>query len=332
MADPDLYWVLDAVLEGASARGDCTYVGGSSARGWSNPGSDVDVYVLGTDGDSAENVFTDGRPRVDVHALSTATLDRLFDGFSWDIISHNQEYVHTRSDREWLLFERLHHAYPLAGQDALARYQKRLAGTAYRHMLVQEHFSLADAYAEDCLGQLAIHDDDSAVLSGHTAHLHAIDGLLSARGCYAWNSKWRSRAMQEAKPDLLSYDEYWRVATMADLPELGKRTWAGTQVTGTRELIARVDVLDFSLMAADRAWERNPDAQVRLVAGKLALKLGDQAQTLEPPLIWVWRRFDGAAGTKQICAEAEPDQADEVRETIETLTAGGYITPTQPQA
>lgn len=241
----DLGWVLDAVTAGTRIRGDCVYVGGSAARGWANPGSDIDVYVLGTTADAAEIVVTEGQPRVDVHAMSTTTLDRLFAGVSWDIIRDHQEYVGTRTDRDWLLLERLHHAYPLAGEDALAGYRQRLAGTAYRHMLVQEHFSIADACAEDCLGQLAIADDDSAVLSGREAHLRAVDGLLSARGCFSWISKWRARAMQETKPDLLTYEEFWRAATMADLPALGQRAWARGQVAATRELMARVDVLEF---------------------------------------------------------------------------------------
>jgi hypothetical protein len=245
MADNDLSWVLTAVTDGTGIRGDCVYIGGSAARGWANPGSDIDVYVLGAETDAAENVYTDGRPRVDVHALSTAALDRLFASFSWDVVRSGQAYVDTRSDREWLLLERLHHAYPLAGHDALAGYRDRLAGSAYRHMLVQEHFSFADAYAEDSLGQLAIDDDDSAVLSGWMAHLRAVDGLLSARGCFAWNPKWRARAMQEAKPDLLTYEAFWRIVTMAELPALGKRTWARAQVAATRELMARVDVLEF---------------------------------------------------------------------------------------
>jgi predicted nucleotidyltransferase len=241
----DLSWVLDAATTGTAIRGDCVYVGGSAARGWANPGSDVDVYVLGTAADGAEIVAVEGRPRIDVHAMSTATLDRLFAGVCWDIVRNREEYVGTRSDRDWLLLERLHHAYPLAGADALAGYRQRLAGTAYQHMLVQEHFSVADAYAEDCLGQLAIDDDDSAVLSGREAHLRAVDGLLSARGCFCWLQKWRARAMQETKPDLLTYEEFWRIATMAELPALGRRAWARAQVAATRELMARVDVLEF---------------------------------------------------------------------------------------
>jgi predicted nucleotidyltransferase len=241
----ELEWVLDAVTAGTAIRGDCVYVGGSAARGWANPGSDIDVYVLGTTADAAEIVPVEGRPRVDVHALSAATLDRLFAGVYWDVIRNRQEYVGTRTERDWLLLERLHHAYPLAGQEALAGYRQRLAGSAYRHMLVQEHFSIADGYAEDCLGQLAVDDDDSAVLSGREAHLKAVDGLLSARGCFCWLVKWRARAMQETEPDLLTYDQFWRIATLADLPALGPRAWARGQVAATRELMARVDVLEF---------------------------------------------------------------------------------------
>lgn len=245
MIDDDLGWVLDAVTEGTDVRGRCAYVGGSAARGWANPRSDIDVYVLGADSDALEGAETEGHPRVDVHALSTATVDRLLDAFSWDVVRQGTDYLGTRSHREWLMLERLHHPYPLMGHDVLADYQQRLAGTAYRHMLVQEHFHFADGYAEDCLGQLAIGDDDSAVLSGWTSRMRSIDGLLSARGVYTWNPKWRARAMQEAKQDLMTYDEFWRVMTMADLPTLGRRTWARDQVAAARDLMSRVDVLDF---------------------------------------------------------------------------------------
>ena len=79
-------------------------------------------------------------------------------------------------------------------------------------------------------------------------------------------------------------------------------------------------------------WERNLDVQVRLAAGKLALRLGDRAHTLAPPLVWVWHRCDGTTPAERICAEAGADQAGEIRAAIAALAAGGYVTPARPPA
>jgi hypothetical protein len=243
----DLDWVQGAVEQGSSIRGSCSFVGGSSARGWANPRSDVDVYVFGCPEDWAEIVWgTDGHPDVDVHALSDARVEDLFARVSWDVVTSGKEFVDTFAERDWLMFERVHHAYVLTGHARLAEYQARLAGSAHRYMLVQEHFAFADARAEDCLGQLAAGDLDSAVLSGQATFFRAVDGLLAAHGCYASSAKWRARAMQEAAPDLVGYDDFWKVVTMAELPAMGREGWSRQRVADARDIMSRVDVLEFT--------------------------------------------------------------------------------------
>ena len=243
----DFGWVPRAVEQGSSIRGSCSFVGGSSARGWANPGSDVDVYVFGCPEDRAEIVLgTDGHPNVDVHALSDAKIESLFARISWDIVTSGKEFVDTFVESDWLMFERVHHAHVLTGHKLLAQYQERLARSAHRYMLVQEHFAYADARAEDCLGQLAAGDVDSAVLSGQTTFFRAVDGLLAAHGCYAASPKWRARAMQDAAPDLVSYDAFWKVVTMAELPFLGREAWSRQRVVEARDIMSRVDVLELT--------------------------------------------------------------------------------------
>lgn len=244
---PDFDWVLPAMQRHGGVSGTCSFIGGSYARGWANPGSDVDVYVLGGTKDSVWAVVgaPEGRPNIDVHEMSDDTVERLYSRISWDTVRSGKNYVRTLTSREWLLLERLYHAHVLTGAEVVAEYCDRLRHSAHRHMLVQEHFTTADAYAEDCLGQLAIDDLDSAVLSGQSAFLRTVDGLLSARGCFVWNPKWRPRAMQEANPDLVSYGTYWAVVTMADLPAMGRRAWALRCVESARDLMSRVDVLRF---------------------------------------------------------------------------------------
>lgn len=85
-------------------------------------------------------------------------------------------------------------------------------------------------------------------------------------------------------------------------------------------------------MSADVVWERNLDVRVRLAGGRLALILGEVAHTLPPPLAWVWRRVDGAIPAERIYAEADVEQADEVRTTVQRLVDGGFLLPARPSA
>ena len=82
----------------------------------------------------------------------------------------------------------------------------------------------------------------------------------------------------------------------------------------------------------DQIWERNLDVQVRLAAGKLALRLGDHSHTLAPPLVWVWHRFDGITPAGRIRAEADPEQAGQAEAAVVALAEGGYIVPIRPPA
>lgn len=243
----DFAWVQRTVEQGSSIRGSCSFVGGSSARGWANARSDVDVYIFGCPEDRAEVVLgTDGRPNIDVHALSDGTVEDLFARVSWDVATSGTDFVGTFAERDWLMFERVHYAHVLTGHELLAEYQERLARSAHRYMLVQEHFAFADARAEDCLGQLAAEDMDSAVFSGQATFLRAVDGLLAAHGCYVSSPKWRVRAMQEASPDLVGYDAFWKVVTMAELPVMGREAWSRQRVVEARDIMSRVDVLEFT--------------------------------------------------------------------------------------
>jgi predicted nucleotidyltransferase len=240
----DLSWVLESVATKTDVAGASVFIGGSSARGWANPSSDIDVYVLGGTTDRDRMIpaaQSPDRPAIDVHGLSTVAVEDLFARVDWKAVSSG-DFVNTINEKEWLLLERIHHAYVLQGHDTIADYRKRLADSAHRHMLIQYHFAQADAFAEDCLGQLEVADLDSATISGQAAYLKAVDGSIAASGCYAWSPKWRARAMQEAGQSHVSYESYWRVQTMAELPLIGQGEFALKCVGRARELISRVDI------------------------------------------------------------------------------------------
>ncbi|MFD0200687.1 MULTISPECIES: hypothetical protein [Saccharothrix] len=234
-------WVAD-VVRAEELAGYCVFIGGSIARGWSNPGSDVDAYVLGAPRDATVVVKATGdRPMVDIHAISDDKLEKLFDKVSWDV-AKGGDFIDSVPIREWLLLERIAHALVVTGEPRLREVQERLDRSAHRFMTIQEHFTYADSFAEDCLGQLAVGDVDSAVISAQESFLRTVDGLLAGRRCFSRNPKWRARALRDAKPVELDYERYWEVQTMADLPALGARRWVHRTVTDTRAVMAEVDL------------------------------------------------------------------------------------------
>lgn len=234
-------WVAD-VVRGEELAGYCVFIGGSIARGWSNPGSDVDAYVLGAPRDATVVVKATGnRPIVDIHAISEDKLEKLFDKVSWDVAKRG-DFVDSVPIREWLLLERVAHALAVTGEARLREVQERLDRSAHRFMTIQEHFTYADSFAEDCLGQLEVGDVDSAVISAQESFLRTVDGLLAGRRCFSRNPKWRARALRDAKPAELDYERYWEVQTMADLPALGAQRWVRRTVADTRAVMAEVDL------------------------------------------------------------------------------------------
>jgi predicted nucleotidyltransferase len=249
----DLFWLREVLepLEAEWPQDCCVFVGGSTARGWGTPRSDVDVYVLGSEHDRGVTLPTveEGRPRVDVHEVSSARLEALFDKVSWEVVQAGTDFVDQLRVRDWLLLERLKHALPLRGEAALEELRARLANTAHTHMLLQQHFTYADSYAEDAVGFLEAGDVDSAALAAQTAYLRAVDGLLVASGCYAWVAKWRSRAVRDTAPPHVSYADYWSIATMANLARDGAAAWAELRVREARLLMSRVDVLTGEVVA-----------------------------------------------------------------------------------
>ena len=234
-------WVGD-VLRDKGIAGSAVFIGGSIARGWANPGSDVDAYVLDAAADEMVSLEPGGgRPPVDVHAISTATLEALFGKVSWAAARGGTPAGAVTID-EWLFLERLTYPLPVDGAPRLAELQARLDNSAHRFLTVQEHLTDADGFADDCLGQLEAGDAASAVISAQQSFLRSLDALLSSGGCLCRNPKWRSRAMREACPTALSYRDYWSIQTMADLPVLGESGWARRTLATARRVMAEADL------------------------------------------------------------------------------------------
>lgn len=245
-ADESWAWVRDLVrsaipLDGGSV----LLIGGSLARGWGNPLSDVDAYVLGGTTEPLGPTHLQGGPRpVDVHVVGAGQLAEVLGKVSWERAQSGENLTDSLSVDDWLLLERIHHPIVLQGAEQLAALQQQLRSSAFGYLAVAEHFTYADSFAEDCLGQVAVDDLRSAVLSGQAAVLRAVDGLLCSLGCYSLNPKWRARAFADAAPAQMSFPEYWSFQCMTGLTEENHRQWALDAVTVARRVMTDVELPD----------------------------------------------------------------------------------------
>jgi Nucleotidyltransferase domain len=231
---------------------------GSTARGWANDASDVDIYVI-------TKVAPELPGALDMAvALSPPVVPALtdhFDGRRWEIkywTDGQVDQILSKIDRsrpdsgalegplpekEELFIERLLSALPITGADWLARRQSQAVASTYRDDVVSRSLHKADGSVEDALGQLAGDDLVSAVLSAHDAMQHTVDALLESVGCFgSLTRKWRARRMREAAPALLSFDEYWGMETMDGLDRADPREWVLRITTWCKRTAAEIAV------------------------------------------------------------------------------------------
>ena len=80
-------WVLDQVQASYRLDDSVVFVGGSLARGWGNPLSDVDVYLIGDQpepaGEAPPRRLDGGLRPIDMHLVAEKELADLFDLVSW---------------------------------------------------------------------------------------------------------------------------------------------------------------------------------------------------------------------------------------------------------
>ncbi len=213
---------------------------GSVARGWSNPGSDYDIYVV------SEGLFrTTGSASIRM-PLDPGTVPvhiRYVDGRRWEIkywtdgqigqvLSKVSAACFEASDSyslisdEELLLERIVTCLPIIGAEWVTTRRDDVRESAYREFVITRSLGYADKAAESALGQLAAFDLQSAVLSAHQAMRHTVDALLESKECYGTiTGKWRARRMREATPAALSFEQYWSMETMTDLNPADPGDW-----------------------------------------------------------------------------------------------------------
>jgi predicted nucleotidyltransferase len=232
---------------------------GSAARGWHNARSDFDIYVVTTDEWRTETsssilmpldpphvcseLFYESDRRWEVTYWLESQIDQMLAKVGWDVYDSNVIAVEVLSPREETSLARFGHCYPLLGEAWIEGKFDQLKRSAFRSIVTARSFGLADDAAEDALGQLESGNLESAVLSGHRALGHAVDGLLESEGEFGSHMpKWRPVRFKAAAPEILSFEEYWALETMRDYDPADPRDWVHRVLTVCQDISVKVEV------------------------------------------------------------------------------------------
>jgi hypothetical protein len=243
MTVPSPQRCLDVLAEQAllPAAYEAVYLAGSLVRGWGNPSSDIDVYVvvprpwtgqpdgLGTvsvaPGAVPVRGFTaDGR-RWDVEFWTDEQVDALLELVSWESFEAGRARGDALTLHEVAFMQRLGYARVVRGAGWLARRVDQFDGSAVRAMIGSRALYELDLFTDDAVGMLAAGDVDSAVLAARCAFGHAVEALLASHGEFNEQPKWRARRMRDVAPAELGFADYWAVETMRDLDPAAPEKW-----------------------------------------------------------------------------------------------------------
>ncbi|WP_406739521.1 nucleotidyltransferase domain-containing protein (plasmid) [Streptomyces sp. NBC_00853] len=228
------------------------FIGGSVARGWNNPLSDIDFYVVvpepWTSATSdhvtvpltpnrivTEAFDVDGR-RWEIRYWLSSQLDQVLEKISWEDFDGGVVPAYKLNHVEETLLERISKGLPVAGQGWIEEKRRIIDASALKAITVTRELGASDDLVEDALGQLENNDIPSAILSARAAFGHSVNALLAGAGDYDGTDKWRSRRMRAVNPELLPYDLYWEVETMRRLDSQSPEEW----VIGVSRLCKRL--------------------------------------------------------------------------------------------
>lgn len=217
------------------------FIGGSVARGWNNPLSDIDFYVVVPEpwaSETADHVTVpltpnriateafdvDGR-RWEVRYWLSSQMEQVLEKISWDDFDGGVVPGYKLNHLEETLLERIGKGLPLAGQSWIEEKRQVISESALRAITVTRELGASDDLIEDALGQLQNKDVPSAVLSARSAFGHSVNALLASAGDYDGTDKWRSRRMRAVNPEWLPYDLYWEIETMRRLDPQSPEDW-----------------------------------------------------------------------------------------------------------
>lgn len=236
----------------------CVFLAGSLVRGWGNATSDLDVYVVAEDrwpGESVEvapvnlsvptvpiNAFYVAGRRWDVEYWQTAQIDQLLQAVSWTEYDRGALRERNFTGYEVNVIERMSYGLAALGAEWLEATKKELHGSALPTHLVTQRMHMADIFVEDAVGQLQSHDYESAVLSARRAFGCAVDALMASCGEFGGDQKWRARRFRSVKQDVLTFQEYWQLETMASYQDKRAAAWVEEVLETCRRIATNMEL------------------------------------------------------------------------------------------
>ncbi|HXS66138.1 MAG TPA: hypothetical protein VN767_25065 [Streptosporangiaceae bacterium] len=233
------------------------YLAGSLIRGWGNPKSDLDVYVITAEpwqgGRVADEVsvtagivpvkafYVDGR-RWDVEFWADRQVDRILDYAAWDKFESGASKGSSLTATEVAFANRLSRCHVIDGAEWVSDRAKQFEASAMKSIVVAEVLDNVDGMVEDAVGMIEVGDYVSATTSARLAFDAAVDALLASLGDYERQVKWRARRLLEMRPSQLSFDQYWQVATMRDFDQAAPEKWIRSVLQSCQELAQAVSL------------------------------------------------------------------------------------------
>jgi hypothetical protein len=234
------------------------FVVGSTVRGWDHGASDLDLVVVCAERFRDERLvrvtvplspgevdaigfMREGR-RWEVKYWLDDQVDQVLDKVSRDSFEHDRTAGARLVPTEEILLGRMATCHPLSGPDWVRRRLRQIEESAFQAYMLTDILTEADTKAETAMGQLASGDLPSAVLSARDAFGYAIDALLVGHGEYPSPPKWRARRFQEAKPELLTFEEYWEIETMRGYDPADPAKWVEQVVDLCKDIAMEVEI------------------------------------------------------------------------------------------
>jgi hypothetical protein len=234
------------------------FLSGSVGEGWSHANSDLDVYVIADQPVADDRVTFDhvrldpdvvpslsawaGGRRVDVQYWHPSQIDQVLAKVGELPQSGRQGAGSDLDPLEIAIVHRISVAVALENERWLRATKKRIRESAVRAIVACRYFNLAESLLNDATGLLRSDDLESAVLAARRGFDLTIDGLLATYGELAPSQKWRARKLRRSRPGEIGWEEFWRLAVMADLPALGERRWVEAVVARCQTLIGSVEI------------------------------------------------------------------------------------------
>ncbi|MEU3536296.1 MULTISPECIES: hypothetical protein [Streptomyces] len=232
---------------------------GSVAHGWHNERSDYDFYVVtGREPEFADassitmplnpprvrsRSFYLGERRWEVTYWLDGHYDQMLAKVSRDEYNRGVAPARVLAAREELALGRLDSCVILAGEPWFEARRAQVAGSAFRSFMIARSLGASDNCVEDALGQMKSGNLESATLSARAALGSSVDALLEGLGQFGSQApKWRPQRFRAARPDALSFEDYWALETMRDYDPEDPRPWINQVLTICQDIAMRVEV------------------------------------------------------------------------------------------